>query len=90
MSERWPTMVLGGSGYVAGELLRLTTGHPHLDLRACVSSSVPGQPALIFALALTLTYPEPCKEQTGSIPLSQIYQVSRTRGNMSRVVTKTK
>ena len=44
MSEQYPTLVLGGSGYVAGELLRLATGHPHLDLRACVSSSVPGQP----------------------------------------------
>ena len=43
MSERWPTLVLGGSGYVAGELIRLTAGHPDLDLRACMSSSLPGE-----------------------------------------------
>jgi N-acetyl-gamma-glutamyl-phosphate reductase len=44
VSERWPTLVLGGSGYVAGELIRLTAGHPDLDLRAAMSSSLPGQP----------------------------------------------
>jgi N-acetyl-gamma-glutamyl-phosphate reductase len=43
MSERWPTLVLGGSGYVAGEMLRLVAGHPSLDLTACVSSSLPGK-----------------------------------------------
>ncbi len=40
----WPTLVLGGSGYVAGELLRLAAAHPRLDIRACVSSSLPDQP----------------------------------------------
>ncbi len=44
MSDAWPTLVLGGSGYVAGELLRLVDGHPDLNLVACVSSSRPGQP----------------------------------------------
>lgn len=35
--------VLGGSGYVAGELLRLIAGHPHLDLAAVSSDSSSGQ-----------------------------------------------
>ena len=32
MSERTPAFVLGGSGYVAGELLRLIAQHPELEL----------------------------------------------------------
>jgi N-acetyl-gamma-glutamyl-phosphate reductase common form len=44
MSARIPTVVLGGTGYVAGELLRLITGHPHLELAAAMSESQPGEP----------------------------------------------
>jgi N-acetyl-gamma-glutamyl-phosphate reductase len=36
------TIVLGGTGYVAGELLRLIAGHPHLHLDAVVSGSQDG------------------------------------------------
>jgi N-acetyl-gamma-glutamyl-phosphate reductase len=36
--------VLGGSGYVAGELLRLLAGHPHLLPAAVLSDSRPGAP----------------------------------------------
>ena len=32
MSARTPAIVLGGTGYVAGELLRLLASHPHFDL----------------------------------------------------------
>ena len=33
MNERTrPAVVLGGTGYVAGELLRLIAGHPRLEL----------------------------------------------------------
>ena len=39
-----PTVVLGGSGYVAGELLRLLAGHPRFRLAAAVSESRPGTP----------------------------------------------
>ena len=42
MSETWPVAVLGATGYVAGELLRLVAGHPHLDLAAAVSESQAG------------------------------------------------
>jgi N-acetyl-gamma-glutamyl-phosphate reductase common form len=43
MSEPVPTFVLGGTGYVAGELLRLIYGHPHLKLAAVMSDSQPGE-----------------------------------------------
>jgi N-acetyl-gamma-glutamyl-phosphate reductase len=42
MSERVPTVILGGSGYVAGELLRLVLGHPHLHLAGILSESQAG------------------------------------------------
>ena len=44
MSEPVPTIVLGGTGYVAGELVRLVTGHPGLALTAIASDSQPGEP----------------------------------------------
>jgi len=37
------TLVLGGSGYVAGELLRLISAHPELELKAAISGSQAGQ-----------------------------------------------
>ncbi len=39
-----PTVVLGGTGYVAGELLRLIAGHPQFQLAAILSDSQPGEP----------------------------------------------
>jgi N-acetyl-gamma-glutamyl-phosphate reductase len=42
--ENWPVIILGGSGYVAGEMLRLVAGHPQLALAASVSSSQAGEP----------------------------------------------
>src|SRR5271154_5470704 len=42
MSERTPAIVLGGTGYVAGELLRLIAGHPRLELAGILSDSQPG------------------------------------------------
>jgi N-acetyl-gamma-glutamyl-phosphate reductase len=41
-AERLPSLVLAGSGYVGGELLRLLAGHPHLRPAAVVSESKPG------------------------------------------------
>jgi N-acetyl-gamma-glutamyl-phosphate reductase len=43
MSERTPAIVLGGTGYVAGELLRLLVAHPRMELRAIASDSQPGE-----------------------------------------------
>ena len=44
MPEPVPALVLGGSGYVAGELLRLLAGHPRLRTAAVVSTSQAGAP----------------------------------------------
>ncbi len=38
-----PAVVLGGSGYVAGEVLRLLAGHPFLQAAAVVSESQAGE-----------------------------------------------
>jgi N-acetyl-gamma-glutamyl-phosphate reductase common form len=39
-----PAVVLGGTGYVAGELLRLLAAHPRFRLAAVMSDSQPGEP----------------------------------------------
>lgn len=44
MSSAIPAIVLGGTGYVAGELLRLLAGHPRFELVAVMSDSQPGEP----------------------------------------------
>jgi N-acetyl-gamma-glutamyl-phosphate reductase len=43
MSQRIPTLVLGGTGYVAGEVLRLVLGHPSFELAGVMSDSQPGE-----------------------------------------------
>ncbi len=43
-AQKTPTIILGGTGYVAGELLRLVLGHPQLQLSAILSDSQPGEP----------------------------------------------
>jgi N-acetyl-gamma-glutamyl-phosphate reductase len=40
----YPAIVLGGSGYVAGEFLRLLAAHPRLKLGGVVSTSQAGEP----------------------------------------------
>jgi N-acetyl-gamma-glutamyl-phosphate reductase len=42
MSHKIPAVVLGASGYVGGELLRLIAGHPNFELAAAVSDSYAG------------------------------------------------
>lgn len=44
MSSAIPAVVLGASGYVGGELLRLVTVHPQFELAAAVSDSRAGSP----------------------------------------------
>jgi N-acetyl-gamma-glutamyl-phosphate reductase common form len=58
VSERIPAIVLGGTGYVAGELLRLIAGHPQLDLAAILSDSQPGTRIAAAFPHLSCIYPE--------------------------------
>lgn len=45
MSDTISAVVLGASGYVGGELLRLIAAHPEMELAAAVSASAAGKPA---------------------------------------------
>ena len=53
-----PAIVLGGTGYVAGELLRLIAEHPQLDVAAILSDSQPGAPVAGAFAHLRSAYPE--------------------------------
>ncbi|HYL01681.1 MAG TPA: N-acetyl-gamma-glutamyl-phosphate reductase [Steroidobacteraceae bacterium] len=55
---RTPAVVLGGTGYVAGELLRLIAGHPNLELLAVMSEGSPGEPVAGAFPHLASAYPE--------------------------------
>jgi len=50
MNERIPAVVLGATGYVGGELLRLLAEHPVFEVAAAVSESGSGRP-------IVATYP---------------------------------
>jgi N-acetyl-gamma-glutamyl-phosphate reductase len=53
-----PAIVLGGSGYVAGELLRLLAGHPHFRLAGILSDSKPGEAVAASFGHLAAAYPD--------------------------------
>ena len=53
-----PAIVLGGTGYVAGELLRLIAGHPQLEVAAILSDSQAGTPVAGAFAHLRSAYPE--------------------------------
>ena len=55
---RTPAVVLGGTGYVAGELLRLIAGHPNLELLAVMSEGSPDEPVAGAFPHLVSVYPE--------------------------------
>jgi N-acetyl-gamma-glutamyl-phosphate reductase common form len=57
LSERTPAIVLGGTGYVAGELLRLIAGHPRLEVAGVLSDSQPGSPIAAAFPHLRGAYP---------------------------------
>jgi len=57
MSERTPAIVLGGTGYVAGELLRLIAAHPQLGIAAVMSDSQPGMAVAEAFPHLAAAYP---------------------------------
>jgi N-acetyl-gamma-glutamyl-phosphate reductase common form len=58
MSAPIPAVVLGGSGYVAGELLRLLAAHPRFRLAAAMSDSRPGERLAGAFPHLAGAYPE--------------------------------
>jgi N-acetyl-gamma-glutamyl-phosphate reductase common form len=58
MSSATPAIVLGGTGYVAGELLRLIAGHPQFKLAAVMSDSKPGEPVAGAFPHLVSAYPD--------------------------------
>jgi N-acetyl-gamma-glutamyl-phosphate reductase common form len=58
MNESTPAFVLGGTGYVAGELLRLLAGHPQLHVAAILSDSQPGAPVAGAFTHLRCAYPD--------------------------------
>ena len=58
MSAPVPTIVLGGTGYVAGELLRLIAGHPGLKLAGILSDSQPGEAVAKAFGHLAPVYPD--------------------------------
>jgi N-acetyl-gamma-glutamyl-phosphate reductase len=53
-----PVLVVGGSGYVAGEALRLLAGHPRLLVAGVVSESQAGQPVAAAFPHLASAYPD--------------------------------
>jgi N-acetyl-gamma-glutamyl-phosphate reductase len=57
VTERTPAFVLGGTGYVAGELLRLIAAHPRLEAAAILSDSQPGSPVAAAFPHLRSAYP---------------------------------
>jgi len=79
MEKKVPTIVLGGTGYVAGELLRLIAEHPGLELKAILSDSQPGESVAKSFSHLASVYPElkfssldDIKQLVASLPTSAI------------------
>ena len=72
MSTSIPTLVLGGSGYVAGELLRLIFSHPYFELTAVMSDSRPGEPIAQAFPHLASAYPRHALQLAGGQIENQI------------------
>jgi N-acetyl-gamma-glutamyl-phosphate reductase len=56
--DRVPTIVLGGTGLVAGELLRLIAAHPRLELAGILSDGSPGASVAEAFPHLSATHPD--------------------------------
>jgi N-acetyl-gamma-glutamyl-phosphate reductase len=57
-ARRIPAVVLGGTGYVAGELLRLLAAHPDFALAGIMSDSRPGDAVAAAFGHLATVYPD--------------------------------
>ena len=78
-----PVIVLGGTGYVAGELLRLIAGHPQLQLAGILSDSQPGAAVAASFGHLATAYPdavfssiEQIEALVASLPVSAIFSAA--------------
>lgn len=58
MTGTIPAAVIGATGYVGGELLRLIAAHPTLTLEAAVSTSRPSEPVATVFPSLAHVYPD--------------------------------
>jgi N-acetyl-gamma-glutamyl-phosphate reductase len=67
VTQRIATVVLGGTGYVAGELLRLIAGHPHFELAGVLSDSQPGESVAAAFRHLATAYPRERFQSTEQI-----------------------
>jgi N-acetyl-gamma-glutamyl-phosphate reductase common form len=74
-----PAIVLGGTGYVAGEVLRLIASHPHVELAAVLSDSQPGESVAKSFTHLAPVYPDlkfssldEIRQLVGTLPQSAI------------------
>ena len=83
MTARIPTIVLGGTGYVAGELLRLIAGHPQFELAAVLSDSQPGESVIKAFPHLASAYTDTrfksqaeVKKQHAKIPLAALFSAA--------------
>jgi N-acetyl-gamma-glutamyl-phosphate reductase len=83
MSNAIPTLVLGGTGYVAGELLRLIAGHPSLKLAGILSDSQPGESVAKSFGHLAPVYPdtnfsslEEIEKLIATLPISAVFSAA--------------
>jgi N-acetyl-gamma-glutamyl-phosphate reductase common form len=83
MNLRTPAIVLGGTGYVAGELLRLIAGHPQLEVAAVLSDSQPGAKIADAFAHLRSAYPDlkfsaadELQAIVGSSPVSALFSAA--------------
>jgi N-acetyl-gamma-glutamyl-phosphate reductase common form len=60
MSKTISAVILGATGYVGGELLRLVSAHPNFHLAAAVSNSRNGYPIAVTFPNLTSAYGQQC------------------------------
>lgn len=83
MNTKIPTIVLGGTGYVAGELLRLIAGHPNFELAGILSDSQPGESVAKAFGHLAAVYPdtkfssiEDIEQLVATLPHSAIFSAA--------------
>lgn len=83
MTARTPAIVLGGTGYVAGELLRLIAAHPRLALAGILSDSQPGASVAAAFPHLASAYPtlafsgiEDIETAVRTLPVSALFSAA--------------